>query len=142
MRMAIVGSRNLEAFGKEHAPDILRNAANIILRLYVGLPDKPTLISGGAAGIDSLAEGIAKAIGYPSIIFKPEWDKHGKSAGFKRNQKIVDTADRILAISINGSSGTADTVKRAQDAGKPVTLITITVAANGLVTYTEVSFNA
>ena len=117
MRIAIVGSRDITL------PMLRALLAGIEGNIAIA-GDKPTIISGGAAGVDSFAEGVAKCLGLPNIIFKPEWDKYGKSAGFKRNQKIVDAADRIVAFHLKDSPGTADTIKRAKASEKPLTVYT------------------
>jgi len=111
MRIAIVGSRKIH-----------RNTLQFILpRIVEQLDGGHTLVSGGANGVDAMAEGLARGMGNPVLIFKPEWDKHGKAAGFKRNQKIVDAADKILAFSF-GTPGTLDTIERAKASGKPLTV--------------------
>lgn len=116
MRIAIVGSRKIpaEVFG----------TAMLTIRRELSIEPNPTLVSGGAAGIDSLAEGIARGRGNPVLIFKPEWDRHGKSAGFKRNQKIVDCADQVIAFHFEDSPGTADSIRRAKESRKPLTVWT------------------
>lgn len=47
------------------------------------------VISGGARGADRLGELWAKTRGYPVTIYQAEWDKYGKSVGFRRNYDIV-----------------------------------------------------
>ena len=77
------------------------------------------IISGGASGIDSLAELYAATNKIKTEIFKPDWEKYGKGAGVIRNQQIVDKADYLIAIT-TGSKGTADTIKRAEKKGIPI----------------------
>jgi hypothetical protein len=78
--------------------------------------DEIVIVSGGAVGIDSLAMLYAAEHNIKTEIFKPDWEKYGKSAGFIRNQQIVDRADYLLAIT-TGSKGTADTIKKAEKKG-------------------------
>ena len=80
------------------------------------------IVSGGAKGADIAGERAAKAIGIPTIIHLPEWEKYGKSAGFKRNDLIVRDADVVIAFFAPGprSKGTANTVASAKLAGKAV----------------------
>ena len=82
-----------------------------------------TVISGGAKGADSLGEQFAKEFGYGRTIFLPQWDKYGKSAGFRRNQQIVDACDMVLAFWDGKSRGTADTILKARIAKKPTFII-------------------
>ena len=96
------------------------------------------IVSGGALGADTLAVDYAKDNRIPFQEFEPDWDdltaepckvkynKHGKPynvlAGYSRNQTIVDHSDFIIAFT-NGSSGTADTIKRARKKGIPIQIV-------------------
>ena len=70
MNVGIVGSRS-------------HPLRSTVSRLVAKLPDGCTVISGGAIGIDTWAVHYAKQKGLEAIVHKPEWDKFGKSAGFK-----------------------------------------------------------
>lgn len=48
------------------------------------------IVSGGAKGADNLAERYSKENDYDMIVFPAEWDKYGKSAGYKRNVKMQE----------------------------------------------------
>ena len=39
------------------------------------------IISGGASGVDALAEDYAVMMGIPFQKFLPDWDRYGKAAG-------------------------------------------------------------
>ena len=124
LTFGVVGSRNF----------LDRQLLNKILNQYnIG-----QVVSGGAAGADTLGVDYAKDNKIPFDEFEPDWDdltaepckikynKNGKPynalAGFSRNQIIVDHADFIIAFT-NGSSGTADTIKRANKKGIPVQIV-------------------
>ena len=47
-----------------------------------------TIVSGGARGADNLAEQYAKEHGYDLKVFPADWNKYGKSAGYKRNTQM------------------------------------------------------
>lgn len=68
------------------------------------------IVSGGAKGADSLGERWAKENNKKTLIFKPEWEKFGKSAGFIRNQEIVKNSDFVLAFWDGKSKGTKSSI--------------------------------
>ena len=83
------------------------------------------IVSGGARGADSLAAEFAKVNNIKLTIFWPDWDKFGKSAGFKRNVQIVDYADEVLAFSVDNSKGTGYSIELARKQNKVVRVIEI-----------------
>ena len=106
-KVAIVGSREY--------PDLEQ------VREYVrGLPPGTIVVSGGAVGVDKVAEQEAKEQGLNVEIWYPRWDLHGKGAGFARNRAIVHSADRVVAFWDGESRGTKHTIGVAQEMRKPV----------------------
>ncbi len=76
------------------------------------------IISGGAKGIDTIAEKYAKEHDIKTHIYNPEsW---GIPALMARNMKIAKACDVLLAIPSKNSKGTYRTIKMAQDLGKKV----------------------
>ena len=57
-----------------------------------------TIISGGAQGIDSLAEAYADEHKLSKYIIRPQYARYGRAAPIKRNQEMVDMADAVLVI--------------------------------------------
>lgn len=103
MRVAIIGSRTL----------------NVDISKYI--PDKVTeIVSGGAKGIDGLAEAYADKMSILKQIFKPEYDKYGKAAPLKRDEMIVNFSDVIIAIWDGKSRGTKYVIEYARKIGKPI----------------------
>lgn len=95
------------------------------------------VVSGGARGVDNLAERWARDHNVPCKVFKADWNnlrapgavvktnkwrkKYNANAGFQRNQDIVDYAEAVIAIQPNGpTSGTQDTVRKTKKAKKPL----------------------
>jgi len=115
MRLAIVGSRTFPDY------NLLKKWAYIYLTAGWG-PDI-TIISGGANGADKMAERFAKEYNYEVSIFLPDWNKYGKSAGFRRNEHIVDDCDIVLAFWDGKSKGTKHTIDLAKLAKKPTFII-------------------
>ena len=109
MKLLIAGSRSIKDFDlSPHISD-----------------EVDTIISGGAEGIDSLAELYADKNRLSKFIVRPRYELYGRAAPVKRNKQMVDMADAVLIIWDGRSKGTLHTVKYAQKANKPLTLITI-----------------
>jgi hypothetical protein len=104
MKLAVVGSRNFEDLEKLSLELDRLHAKNTIT----------LIISGGAVGADSLAEVWAKSKSIPVQIFKPDWKKHGKSAGFIRNRDIINSCDSCIAFWDGVSKGTLNSINLAK----------------------------
>src|SRR5688572_29804322 len=104
MKLAIVGSQKITRAQGE--------TAWIVIEGLITVMKPEVVISGGATGIDSVAEAVAKSLGYDKVpvgetsqwagaegerwVFEPEvksWDPVGRY-GFKaRNEDVAKTAD-------------------------------------------------
>lgn len=109
-KIAIVGSRDYLKLFK-------------VKKLMRRLPKDCVVVSGGARGVDQLAETIAKERGLETLIFKAEWNKYGKVAGMKRNEDIVKAADLVVAFWNGFSSGTEHSIYLAKKLNKEVIII-------------------
>lgn len=79
-----------------------------------------TLVHGAARGADQQTADIARALGWRLEAHPADWDRLGRSAGYIRNQQMVDTRpDLCLAFSRNASKGTAHCISAARKAGIP-----------------------
>ena len=107
MKLLIVGSRSITDFD---------------LSPYIS-EDVDTVISGGACGIDCLAEKYADLHRLSKYIIRPRYDLFGRAAPLKRNEQIVDMADAVLVIWDGCSKGTQYTLKYAKKKNKPITLV-------------------
>lgn len=113
MLVGIVGSRNFNNF----------NIVADFLDGYFGEDLPSRIVSGGAKGADSLAEKYAELKGIPTLIFKPNWKKFGKSAGYLRNIDIVKNSDLIIAFWDGESKGTKHTINLAKKKNKPYIIV-------------------
>lgn len=113
MRIAVVGSRNFPDMG----------SVRFVIRHCI--PEFTTLVSGGARGVDSIAMYTAQASrpDLKRVVFPADWRKWGKAAGFLRNRIIVEHSDWVIAFWDGKSPGTANTIRLAKEAGKPVKII-------------------
>jgi len=108
MNIAIVGSRGFTSYA------YLEKS----LEIYFGFIDK--IISGGATGADSLGARYAKEHDIPLQVFLPDWKTYGNSAGFLRNEKIVEAADVVVAYWDGESHGTRHSINLGRAMQKPV----------------------
>ena len=82
---------------------------------HLDLLNPTHLISGGARGADTLSELYSKSRQIKCVVVPADWDKHGKSAGFIRNQEMIDMKpDLVVAFWDGVSNGTKDTISRAK----------------------------
>lgn len=81
-----------------------------------------SLVSGGAEGVDALAEAYARAHGLPIRIIRPNYELYGKHAPILRDKQIVECADLVIAVWDGVSAGTAFTVDYAHERNVPVRL--------------------
>jgi len=110
MKVAVIGSRSFNDY-----EEVKRILSNIQIT---------EIISGGAAGADTLGEQYAKENNIPTKIFKPDWEKHGKVAGFLRNTDIVNESELVVAFWDGESKGTKDSISKAYEQNKKVLVIT------------------
>lgn len=107
MKLLIVGSRSITDFD---------------LSPYVS-EEVDTIISGGANGIDALAERYADARRISKYIVRPQYNLYGRAAPLKRNEQMVDMADAVLVIWDGVSKETQFTLKYAEKIGKQTVLV-------------------
>ena len=128
MRLAIIGSTSFKDKGRlYHEVNELRKQYEIDL-----------IVSGGAPGADTYGEEYADEFGIDKLIFKADWtdmsepcvrkiNKAGREynalAGFKRNTTIIDNCDIVLALWVNNSPGTKDSLLKAHKLGKILVVI-------------------
>lgn len=85
----------------------------------IGGGDEPihTIIQGEARGADQMAEMWALRRGIQLDSYPADWATYGKSAGPRRNQKMLTEGKPDLVVAFPGGTGTADMVRRARAAG-------------------------
>ena len=114
-KVAIVGDRNYSNY------DFFKRIIDTYKRKF-GIS---FIISGGATGVDSMAERYAKENEISFTVFVAEWSQYGKSAGPRRNLKIAEVCDVMIAFLKEGSKGTANSISLAKRLNKPVLIINI-----------------
>jgi len=64
------------------------------------------LVTGGGRGADSLAIEWAKQNGIPVEVYEPDWERHGRGAGPRRNKRMVEESGATRLIAFEGGKGT------------------------------------
>ena len=109
MNLLIVGSRSIQEYD-----------------LQKHIPKETTLIlTGGADGIDLLAEKYADQNHLSKLILRPQYNRYGRGAPLKRNEQLVELCDMALIVWDGQSRGTKYTLNYAKKIGKPIILITV-----------------
>jgi len=114
MKLAIVGSRKFNDY----------EFFKVAVYRYLNSVKPEIIISGGATGVDSLAEKWAGENNVEFLVFPADW-KLGRSAGPIRNTLIVNNCTHLLAFPDADSVGTWDSVRKAELANKKVTVIKV-----------------
>lgn len=116
MKVAVIGSRNINNVGLINQKlDQIHSLNNII-----------TIVSGGAKGVDSIAEKWAIDNKIPTEIYKPDYNlynKNPKVAPLERNKTIVNNSDIVIAFWDGKSKGSKFTIDYANKQNKKVEII-------------------
>ena len=110
MKLAIIGGRDFSDYDRTK-------------ECYEAISNITEIVSGGAKGADSLGELIAFDYNLKFTCFKPDWDKHGKAAGFIRNRLIIEHSDVVLAFWDGQSKGTENSINIAKRLNKPICVV-------------------
>lgn len=115
MKLAIVGSREINNYG------IIEEK----IKSNYDIGSIQMIISGGARGVDQLAEIFAKKYKIELKVYNPDWNTYGVKAAFIRNTLICENSDQIVAFWDGKSKGTKMTLDIAKRLGKPIRLFII-----------------
>jgi len=115
IKLAVLGSRTFE------------DCERLYKILDANIDKIEMIVSGGAAGADSLAQEWCKERGVPILIYYPRWHSldgdFNRGAGFKRNYYIISACDKVLAFWDGSSRGTANSLSIAKELNKSVKLL-------------------
>lgn len=112
MKVIIAGSRTITDY------EIVKTA----VEKSGWLPKITMIISGCARGVDQLGLRFAKEHNITIAKFPADWDKYSVGAGKRRNIKMAQYGDKLIAIQKNFSVGTGHMVETMLDLKKDVFL--------------------
>ncbi len=110
MKLMIAGSRSIVKF------DISPYITN----------DVELIITGGAKGIDFIAEDYADKHKISKLVLRPNYNKYKKAAPLKRNESMIELADKVLVVWDGVSKGSLYTINYAQKIGKQLQIVSLT----------------
>ena len=116
-RVIVAGSRNFSDY------QLLEQKLDLLFSQKYGPADLPEIVSGLAAGPDSLGVVYAQRHGLAWKPFPANWDKYGKGAGYRRNEEMAAYADALVAFWDGKSKGTAHMIDCMRKRGLPVRVI-------------------
>lgn len=92
--------------------------------LSTTVPAPTEIISGGARGPDSFADEWAAWKGISRTVLRPDWQRHGRAAGMRRNEAMLALKpDKVLAFWDGRSRGTKHMIEISRQAGVPVEVV-------------------
>ena len=142
-KLIIAGTRLFPDYfnHEETAYELVRDKTDDLLVEKLGTHNIE-FVSGCASGADRLGERYAEELqetihpAEKSKItlkqFPADWNKHGKSAGYKRNQEMGNYADALLAYWDGASRGTMHMINIMRQLNKPVRVCYYTAVCNTL----------
>ena len=125
--MALAGIVKIGAHTIYSAPTASQHAA---LRILAGGGD--AWVREARAEYAATGREAARRLDVPVETHEADWQRYGRSAGPKRNKEMLELgADLVVAFldarrDREGTRGTRDMVERAERAGVPVRLVTMT----------------
>lgn len=79
----------------------------------------PIMIEGAARGVDLIAKAYAVENDWKVEEYPADWEKHGRGAGYIRNDIMVKAADEVLILWDGESRGTKNDINLCKKYNKP-----------------------
>ncbi len=95
-----------------------RQIVEYLKEIYSGDMDF-IIINGLAKGVDMIAKNWAESHKVGTWDFPAEWDKYGRSAGYRRNVTMVEKCDYCLILWDGQSHGTKHDIDLCIEKNKP-----------------------
>lgn len=111
--LAIVGSRHFSDYSV-----LTSKITEWLAEWDIDFKDIDEIVSGGASGVDKLAERFAAEHDKQIKIFYPDWNTWGPAAGPIRNTQIINYCTHLVAFPSKTGKGTQDSIGKALAAKK------------------------
>ncbi len=105
LKVIIAGSRDFNDY------QLLESLVDMYLQRYS--TDQIEIVSGGARGADRLGERYAKSRGMALKVMPADWNRFGKSAGYRRNEEMAQYATHCIVFWDGSSPGTQHMINLA-----------------------------
>lgn len=113
-KVVVAGGRTFNDY-----KNLVRNLDIILSRI-----ENVEIVSGCAKGADRLGERYARERGLALKQFPADWDKHGKSAGFRRNEAMAKYGTHVIVFWDTKSKGTKHMIDIAKKRNLPLRIVT------------------
>ena len=113
-KFAVIGSRTINNYYIVYS----------YLKQY--LPKDAIIVTGGAQGVDMLAEVYAEMNGHPCEVYEAKWDIFGKSAGMRRNVDMARNSTHCFAFWDGKSPGTKHCIEEMKKRNVKTIIIDVT----------------
>lgn len=93
-----------------------------VVEVMLELPPDTVIVHGGARGLDTIVDRVAKAIGLKVIPYPADWSTNDAREGLYRNSQMLHESkpDKVLGFRTKlNSKGTNDMLKKAGQSGIP-----------------------
>lgn len=107
LRVIVAGGRGFNDY------DVMERALGACFRKAEERGDEVIIISGTAQGADRMGEHFAHDFHHQCERYPADWDKYGKSAGYKRNEQMAKIATHLVAFWDGKSRGTKHMINLA-----------------------------
>lgn len=105
LRTIVAGSRDFNNF------ELMERLLDMYFQRYS--IDQIEIVSGGARGTDRLGERYANSRGIALKVMPADWNRFGKSAGYRRNELMAQYATHCIVFWDGESRGTQHMINLA-----------------------------
>lgn len=113
-KLIVAGARTVNEYSG------VTSAVDVVVSQLVAEEYEVEIVSGHALGVDQYGERYAQDNDLDLVIMPANWKRYGKSAGYKRNKKMAEYADGLVAIKHKNSKGTQHMIDLATGANLKV----------------------